>query len=235
MRNKNYLVVGGSTGIGLETVKQLKQAGANVWVAARHLSDELNNLGVTFQAIDATQAFVLQNMPTELHGVVYCPGSINLKPFNRLTEQDFMNDIQINVMGAVRTLQQTFTALKNAKGSSVVLYSTVAVRMGMGFHASVAVAKSAVEGLTKSLAAEWASSQIRVNAIAPSLTNTPLAGQLLSSPEKREAAAKRHPLGRVCETSDIAGTSLFLLSDAASWISGQILSVDGGMSSIKLL
>lgn len=235
MRNKNYLVVGGSTGIGLETVKQLKQAGANVWVAARHLSDELNNLGVTFQAIDATQAFVLQNMPTELHGVVYCPGSINLKPFNRLTEQDFMNDIQINVMGAVRTLQQTFTALKNAKGSSVVLYSTVAVRMGMGFHASVAVAKSAVEGLTKSLAAEWASSQIRVNAIAPSLTNTPLAGQLLSSPEKREAAAKRHPLGRIGETSDIAGTSLFLLSDAASWISGQILSVDGGMSSIKLL
>lgn len=235
MNNKNYLVIGGSKGIGLETVRQLTQAGANVWVAARHLTDELADLGVSFQAIDVTQPFVLSNLPAVLHGVVYCPGSINLKPFNRLSEQDFMSDIQVNVLGAVRTLQQTFTALKAAKGSSVVLYSTVAVRMGMGFHASVAVAKSAVEGLAKSLAAEWVGYQIRVNAIAPSLTDTPLAAALLSSTEKREAASKRHPLGRIGTTADIAGVSVFLLSDAASWLTGQILSVDGGMSSIKLL
>lgn len=234
MQNKNYLVVGGSMGIGLSVVEQLLQQGANVWVAARHLSPPLAALGVAFQPIDVTQNFTLQ-LPTQLHGVVYCPGSINLKPFNRLSETDFNNDWQVNVMGAVRVLQQCFSPLRQAKGSSVVLYSTVAVRLGMGFHASVAVAKAAVEGLAKSLAAEWVGQHIRVNVVAPSLTNTPLAAQLLSTPEKREAANKRHPLGRVGEPADVAQPTLFLLSDAAAWITGQVLSVDGGMSGLKLL
>jgi NAD(P)-dependent dehydrogenase (short-subunit alcohol dehydrogenase family) len=166
---------------------------------------------------------------------VYCPGTINLKPFARLTEQDFMHDWQVNVLGAVRVLQQAIKSLKKAQGASVVLYSTVAARVGMNFHASVATAKSAVEGLALSLAAEYASGKIRFNVVAPSLTDTPLAAALLSSPEKREASDKRHPLGRVGTPEELAAITAFLLSNQSAWISGQVLGVDGGMSSLKVV
>jgi NAD(P)-dependent dehydrogenase (short-subunit alcohol dehydrogenase family) len=139
----------------------------------------------------------------------------------------------VNVLGAVEVLQAVMSRLKKANGASVVLYSTVAVKVGMGFHASIAVAKGAIEGLAKSLAAEWAPANIRVNVVAPSLTDTPLAQNLLATDEKKDAAGKRHPIARVGTAADMAAASLFLLSPESSWVTGQVLGVDGGMGSLK--
>ncbi len=233
--SKNILVVGGSSGIGLAITSKLSKAGHQVWVASRSQSDELKNLGVSHIQLDVTQdvSDVLNDLPDVLHGLAYCPGTINLKPFQRLSEDDFLNDFQVNVMGAVRVLQASMKNLRKAKGASVVLFSTVAVKLGMNFHSSVAVSKAGVEGLAKSLAAEWAMHKVRVNAIAPSLTDTPLASKLLSSDDKRDAADKRHPIGRVGTTEDVATVAEYLLSDQSTWMTGQILGVDGGMSTLK--
>jgi NAD(P)-dependent dehydrogenase (short-subunit alcohol dehydrogenase family) len=152
--------------------------------------------------------------------------------FRSLKPEEFQQDFDLNVMGAVRLLQKLQLGLKAVPGSSVVLFSTVAVQQGMAFHSSIAAAKGAIEGLTRSLAAEWAPS-IRVNAIAPSLVETPLSAKLLSSPEKVEASAKRHPLARVGRPEDIASLAVFLLSDKSGWITGQVMGVDGGMSVVR--
>lgn len=233
---KNILIIGGSSGIGLALAKQLTRQGATVINASRHASKELSQTGAKHLGIDVTgDISALSALPDQLHGLVYCPGTINLKPFARLTEADFMHDLQVNLLGAVRVLQTSIKHLKKAQGGSVVFYSTVAARAGMNFHASVATAKSALEGLALSLAAEYAASHIRFNVIAPSLTNTPLAGNLLSSPEKKENADKRHPLGRIGTAEEIAALTSFLISESASWITGQVISVDGGMSAIKAI
>ena len=159
--------------------------------------------------------------------------TIRLKPFQRLTRDDFLEDFQINFLGAVHVIQACLPNLKKSPtGASILLFSTVAVTTGMPFHASIAGAKGAVEGLTRSLAAELAS-RIRVNAIAPSLTDTPLAVNLLSSEEKRQAAAERHPMKRIGSVQDIARLALFLLSDDAGWITGQVFHADGGMSALR--
>ena len=154
-------------------------------------------------------------------------------PFQRLRIEDFLEDLQINFLGAVKTIQACLTRLKKSKtGASVVLFSTVAVNTGMPFHASVAGAKAAVEGLTRSLAAEFAP-RIRFNAIAPSLTDTPLAQNLLSSEEKRQASADLHPLKRIGIPREIADLAVHLMSDASAWLTGQIIHADGGMSSLR--
>ncbi|MDZ7358758.1 MAG: SDR family oxidoreductase, partial [candidate division KSB1 bacterium] len=172
--------------------------------------------------------------PELLDGVVYCPGTINLRPFRQLKEEDFLTDFKINALGAVKTIQGTLNRMKKVEQTaSIVLFSTVAVQTGMSYHASIASAKGAVEGLTRSLAAELAP-KIRVNCIAPSLTDTPLAARLLGSEEKQQAAAERHPLKRFGQPEDIANLACFLLSDESSWITGQVLHVDGGMSSVRL-
>ena len=167
-----------------------------------------------------------------LDGLVYFPGSITLKPFHRLTAEDFLRDFQVNCLGAAEAIRQALPSLKAAPSASIVLFSTVAAAQGMPFHASIAAAKGAVEGLGLSLAAELAPG-VRVTVIAPSLTDTPLAGPLLNSDAKREAAAKRHPLQRVGEPADVAELVAFLLSDAAAFMTGQILRPDGGLSSIR--
>lgn len=232
--SQNILIVGASSGIGLETAKSLLSKGYNIFSASRNQPDLT---GITHLVWDATNpdSTVFAALPEEIHGVVYCPGTINLKPFNRLSQDDFKNDFQINVLGAVSILQAVLPKLKKANGASVVLFSTVAAKIGLGFHASVAASKGAIEGLTLSLAAELSSNRIRVNCVAPSLTDTPLAKNLLSSDEKKEASNKRHPIGRFGTSADIANVTSFLISDESSWITGQVLGVDGGMGSIKMM
>jgi NAD(P)-dependent dehydrogenase (short-subunit alcohol dehydrogenase family) len=235
MNKKNIFVVGGSSGIGLEIVRKLKKNGSEIFVGSR-TSGFLNEFPeVTHVKLDVMEESLdLEGLPDILHGLVYCPGSIVLKPFQRLKIEDFQNDLDINLLGAVKVIQACMQRLKKSQlGASVVLFSTVAVKMGMPFHASVASAKAAVEGLTKSLAAEFAP-RIRINAIAPSLTDTPLAGSLLSSEDRRKASAERHPLKRIGSPLEIAGLAAYLLSDDGSWITGQILHADGGMSAIRV-
>lgn len=238
LKDKNILVVGGTSGIGLQTAKVLQEKGANVITASRKASEESEGLNLQHVPLDVLQFEaepLLAALPNELHGLVYCPGSIKLKPFERLKTEDFRNDLELNVLGAVQVLQACMPLLKKTEGASIVLISTVAAQLGMPFHTSIATAKAAVQGLTVSLAAEYASARIRVNAIAPSLTDTPLAKALLSSAEKADAAGKRHPLGRVGTPQDMAQAALYLLSDDSGWMTGQILHLDGGMSTLRLL
>ncbi len=236
LKDKNILIIGGTSGIGLEAAKQLIDKGASVIVASRKNSEEAKALGLKHIAVDVLQfdSNFTSQLPDDLHGLVYCPGSIKLKPFERLKPEDFRNEFELNVMGAVQVLQAVMPVLKKSDNASVVLFSTVATHVGMPFHTSIATAKAAVQGLMVSLAAEYATSGIRFNAIAPSLTDTPLASSLLNTPEKTEAAGKRHPLGRIGQPKDIASAVSFLLSDESSWITGQVFHVDGGMSTIKL-
>jgi NAD(P)-dependent dehydrogenase (short-subunit alcohol dehydrogenase family) len=171
--------------------------------------------------------------PDILDGLVYCPGAVNLKPFARIKPEDFISDYQLQLIGAVKVIQACLPKLKNASNPSIVLFSTVAVQTGFNFHSLVASSKGAVEGLTKALAAEFAP-KIRVNCIAPSITDTPLAGALLNSVEKKEANAQRHPLKKIGKPEDLANLAEFLLSEKSGWITGQIIHSDGGMSSLKV-
>ncbi len=229
---KNILIIGGSSGIGFETCRLLLQSGAEVWNMSRRKPENLAVHHIPFDVLNFDEN-AFSEIDT-LHGLVYCVGSINLKPFNRLKKEDFLHDYHLNVLGAVQTIQSALPALRKGQQASVVLFSTVAVGVGMGFHASVASAKGAVEGLVRSLAAEFAPYQIRCNAIAPSLTDTPLAQNLLSTEEKRQAAAKRHPLNKIGTAQDLAQMTTFLLSDQSAWVTGQIIGVDGGLSSLRV-
>jgi NAD(P)-dependent dehydrogenase (short-subunit alcohol dehydrogenase family) len=177
----------------------------------------------------------LPDLPEEIQGAVYCPGTINLRSFRSLQVADFRQDLEVNLIGAIRFLQACQPRLKGRDGepASVVLFSTVAVGQGMPMHASVAASKGAIEGLMRSLAAEWAP-KIRVNAIAPALTDTPLASRLLSTPEKREAMATRYPLKRIGTAEELARAAMFLVSSESNWVTGQVLGVDGGMSSCRV-
>ncbi len=227
----NYLIVGGSKGIGQRLALDLSKD-HSVDVVARNSSSELPS-SVNFNSLDVSEDTYSYEGEV-LDGLVYCPGTINLKPFNRLKNKDFLEDLQLNLMGAINHIQANLDKLKKSESGSIILFSTVAVSQGMPFHTSVAASKGAIEGLARSLAAELAPS-VRVNVIAPSITDTPLASKLLSSDEKKEKSGDRHPLKRVGEVSDISSMAKFLLSPESSWITGQIMHVDGGMSSIRSL
>lgn len=229
---KNYLIIGASSGIGQALAGHLASDGYRVF-GTYHLNKIESSENLRYYNLDVTTDFDLDFLPEQLDGLVYCPGSINLKPFNRIQSEAFLDDFQLQVLGAIKVIKKAIPVLRKSESSSIVLFSTVAVQSGFSFHTQVAVSKGAIEGLTKSLAAELAPN-IRVNAIAPSLTNTPLAAKLLNTEQKRDANADRHPLKRIGTAMDIAQTAAFLVSEKSSWITGQIIHVDGGMSSLKI-
>jgi 3-oxoacyl-[acyl-carrier protein] reductase len=233
-KGKNILVVGGSSGIGLSLVKLLAASGAIVYNLSRTASEEWPE-GIHHLSQDVlTDLSPLANfIPDHLHGLVYSVGSINLKPFTRFTEEDFLNDYRINVLGAVKVIQQAMKALKASQNASVVLISSVAARSGMSFHGSISAAKGAVEGMAISLAAELAPNHIRVNVVAPSLTDTPLAQNLLNTPERKDASNKRHPLGKYGSPEDVSSAIAFLLAEESNWMTGQVIGIDGGLGKLK--
>lgn len=226
----NYLVIGASGGIGGAIANELLKDGNEVW--GTYNKGSIDNPHVkSFHLNVKDDELDFSELPDNLDGVVYCPGAINLKPFHRFKPADFRDDYELQVIGAVKSLQGTMKHLKNGHNPSVVMYSTVAVQSGFPFHTTVSSSKGAIEGLAMSLAAEWAP-DIRVNVIAPSLTDTPLAEKLLSTDSKREANAERHPLKKLGTPEDMASLTAFLLQDKSTWITGQVFHVDGGKSTI---
>jgi NAD(P)-dependent dehydrogenase (short-subunit alcohol dehydrogenase family) len=231
---ENYLIIGASSGIGKQLALQLANSGNRVYGTYFKNEMQSENDRISYHPLNVTDETIsLDFLPEELTGVVYCPGSIQLRPFERIKPQDFITDYNLQVIGAIKVLQQAASKLKQSEHASVVLFSTVAVQTGLPFHTQVSASKGAIEGLTKALAAEYAP-KIRVNCIAPSLTDTPLAASLLNTDQKKEANALRHPLKRVGSAADIANLAEFLLSSKSSWITGQIMHVDGGISSLKV-
>lgn len=226
MDKRTALLVGGTKGIGAALAARLQKDNWEVLTASRSAFSGNHQI---FDAADSTQKLEL---PEKLDAVVYLPGTINLKPFHRIGEAELLAEFQTNFFGAFRVLQQTFPALKKGTNPAVVVFSTVAVTQGMPFHAGIASAKGALEGLTRSLAAEWAPT-VRVNAIAPSLTDTGLAEKLLNTDVKKQASADRHPLKKVGTPDDLAAMAAYLISDQAGWITGQIFHIDGGMSAVR--
>jgi len=227
---KNILVIGGSKGIGREIVNSQLEKGNNCYNFSRTESG-IYNQNLTEEKID----ILSDDLPDieNIDSVIYCPGSINLKPILQLKEEDFVNDFNINVLGAIKTVKTYLNNLKKGDDPSLLFFSTVAVGQGMPFHSSVSVAKAGIEGLTKSLAAELAPS-IRVNCIAPTITRTDMAQRILRNEKIEENIANKHPLKKICEAKDISDMADFLISHNAKNITGQIMHVDGGMSTLKI-
>lgn len=230
----NYLIIGASSGIGKKLSEKLAESGHQVY--GTYHKNELHPENDRIQLFPLNvldETISLDFLPENLAGIVYCPGSINLRPFERIKPVDFINDYNLQVVGAIKTIQAAASKLKASENAAIILFSTVAVQTGLAFHSQVSASKGAIEGLTKALAAEYAP-KIRVNCIAPSLTDTPLAASLLNSDQKKQANAERHPLKRIGTTDDIANMVEFLLSPKANWITGQIIHVDGGFSTLKV-
>ena len=225
---KTIVVIGGSQGIGASIVDQLKTSYHIVNISRNEPEYHPNIEHHTCDVVNDE----LPEITREIHGLVYCPGSINLKPFNRLKLEDFQSDLDVNVIGAIKVLQKYVDNLK-ANSGSVVMFSTVATHMGMSFHSSIALSKAAVEGLVKSLAAEYAT-KIRFNCIAPTITNTPLASKLLRNEKQIALMEERHPLKRILNPEEIASLATYLLDDKSSAISGQIFPIDAGLVSVKV-
>ncbi len=229
----NILIIGASSGIGKELANKLSANGYNVWGTYNSKEVNENKENLKYLKLNVLEDRLnLEELPEIIDGFVYCPGSINLKPFNRIKPDEFIKDFELQVVGAINVLQSILPRIQKSTNGSIVFFSTVAVKIGLPFHTIVSTSKGAIEGFTRALAAELAP-KIRVNCIAPSLTDTPLAASLLNTEQKREANAQKHPLKRIGTTNDIASMAEFLLSADSSWITAQVFYVDGGMSSIK--
>lgn len=231
---ENYLIVGASSGIGKALSAMLANSGSRVYGTYNKTLDQPEMENIELFHVDVMDETInLDFLPEKLDGIAYCPGSITLKPFERIKSVDLISDFQLQVVGAVKVLQAAMPMLKKGDSPSVVLFSTVAVQVGLPYHSVVSVSKGAIEGLTKALAAEYAP-RVRVNCIAPSLTDTPLGAPFLNTEQKRDAGNQRHPLKRIGSPVDIAAMAHFLLSDKSSWITGQVIHVDGGYSTLKV-
>jgi NAD(P)-dependent dehydrogenase (short-subunit alcohol dehydrogenase family) len=230
---RNYVVIGASSGIGLEISNLLSLSGNHIYGTYYRSSIQSSTEHIQYSYLNVLEAAPdFSFLPDEVQGMVYCPGSINLKPFKRIKPEEFVEDYQLQTIGAIKCIQAVLPKMKNVENAAIVLFSTVAVQTGFNFHTQVAASKGAIEGLVRSLAAELAP-QVRVNGIAPSITDTPLAARLLNSDEKKRLNAERHPLKKIGTPADIAASAEFLLSDKSSWVTGQIMHVDGGMSAIR--
>ena len=227
---KNILLIGGSTGIGYELSQKLKEDN-NIFISTRN-QDKFNHPNIKTNELDLDKEFETDWLPEHLDGFIYLPGTINLRPFKGLKPSVFIEDFNINVMGCIKILQKVLPKIQAAENPSIVMFSTVAVKMGMPFHSSVSSSKGAIEGLTRSLAAEFAP-KIRVNAIAPSILDTPLAEKFLNSETKLENLRNRHPMKEIGSPEDISEVVKFLLEDNSKWMTGQIIPFDGGVSSVK--
>lgn len=228
---KTYLIVGGSSGIGLSLVEKLLKDDNKVIVISRQERNLPKDQNLAFIPCDVINGDI-PPITEALHGLVYLPGTITLKPFSSLKKEDFLHDYEINVLGAVRCISHYLPNLKQANGS-IVLISSIAATKGFSFHASIATAKAGVEALTRSLAAELVPN-VRINAIAPSLTQTPLASSILTSQEKIDSLGKKHPLQRLGKAEDISHMICYLLGDQATWITGQVFHIDGGLSTLSV-
>ena len=229
---KNYLVIGGSSGIGKEISELLSKENVVFSTSRNELNESNENIRhIKYDVLE--DELDPELLPDQIDGFVYCPGTINLRPFRSLKLETFRSDLELNLIGAIKTLQIILTRLQQSPSSSIIFYSTVAVKTGMPFHSSVSSSKSALEGLTKSLAAEFAP-KIRVNCIAPSIVNTPLANKFLNTEDKIEKAAARHPLNKIGTAKEIAQLTQYLLDEKSKWITGQIINIDGGISSVKV-
>ena len=236
------LIVGGTSGIGSALATRCADRGHPVHVASRRVQSTCtaadDSAGINSITMDATvsdsveSAFQAATPDGRLAGLAYCPGTIDLKPLRRVSDDDLLEAFRVNVIGAVNVIQAASDALK-AAGGSIVLFSTVAVKQGFPNHVVVASAKGAVEALTKSLAAELAP-KVRVNCIAPSLTQTPLSEKLLQNETLAKGIADLHPLGRLGQADDVAALAEFLMGEKADWITGQVFGVDGGRSTLRL-
>ncbi len=229
---RNIVIIGGSSGIGLSLVKRLHDK-HNIFSFSRHRGDLPVSDNIHWESFDVLNTLDASGLPERIDGLVYCPGTINLKPARGLKPGDVLNDFNINALGALKVIQSLYKKLHASDAASIVLFSTVAVTQGMPYHTSIAMAKGAVEGMTRSLAAELAP-KIRVNAVAPSLTDTTLAERLLNTEERKAASAERHALKKIGQPEDIAAMVDFLLSEDAGWITGQVIGVDGGMGALKI-
>ncbi len=226
---KNILIIGGSKGIGFEILKQ--QLENNQVFTISRTAPEVSHPNLKHFELD-----VLTDQLPEIENIdvlIYCPGSINLKPITSLSIDDFRKDFEINVIGAVKTIQKYLPVLKKGTNPSIVLFSTVAVKLGMPFHASIATAKAGIEGLVKSLGAELAP-VIRINAIAPTITDTTLAASILRNDRMKENMAERHPMKSYLKPEEVANMAHFLISENAKSISGQIFEMDYGLVSFKI-
>jgi NAD(P)-dependent dehydrogenase (short-subunit alcohol dehydrogenase family) len=226
---KTIIVIGGSKGIGNALITKLLDHSKVINIS--RTSPEKTHSNLKHYSCDVTQDELPEIESAD--GLIYCPGSINLKPISRLSIEDFKEDFEINVLGAVKAIQKYLPVLKNGNKPAIVLFSTVAAKLGMPFHASIATSKAGVEGLVKSLGAELAPT-IRVNAIAPTVTNTDLASKLLRNDKMIENITDRHPLKKFLNPEEVAGMAEFLLSDKAASLSGQIFEMDCGIVSFKI-
>jgi NAD(P)-dependent dehydrogenase (short-subunit alcohol dehydrogenase family) len=225
---RHILIIGGTKGIGKAIIDLLIEEN-KITCMSRNVSD-YNHENYNHIQLDAT----LDNFPDleKIDSLVYCPGSINLKPISTLSIEDFRNDFELNVIGAVKSIKKYLPLLKKGENPSILLFSTVATKLGMPYHASVSASKSAIDGIVKTLGAELAP-KIRINAIAPTITNTELASKILRNEKVLENMIERHPLKKILSASEVAKMAKFLISNDGSSISGQIINMDAGIVSFK--
>ncbi|MFA8299295.1 MAG: SDR family NAD(P)-dependent oxidoreductase [Hyphomicrobiales bacterium] len=229
---KNYLIIGGSSGIGLQLTHTLAKKNHTVYATYYQKETHSDTDNIHYHPLNVLNETDFSYLPDKLHGLIYCVGNIYLKQFSQLKIEEFQRDYDLQVIGAIKCIQACLPRLKACKHSSIVLFSTISVQMGFDFHSLVSSSKGAIEGLCRALAAEFAP-DIRVNCIAPSLTDTPMADRLLRTDKQKETQAQSNPLKRIGHVQDSANMANFLLSEKSDWITGQIIHVDGGMSALR--